>query len=510
MNSRSIENFVESQRLKEALTAWSLLLGPEHVNLDERALALANTATFRTIPRSVAILNPADRDEIAACLRIATSFRIPVYPVSAGHNWGYGSRVPVQSGSVLLSLARMNRILDYNEQLAFITVEPGVTFRHIIQFLQEQNSELLPPLSGASPDASLIGNVLEKGIGKGPYENMAARSFGYEVVLPSGDIVADRPDASEFGPLWQGLLHQSNLGVVTRMSLALAPAPQLRQQGVFLLADSRQLAAAINSLRSPLLRNPSHLQAEMMNPYRYLAQTSQFPYDLLGEERALSREEASRLLQGALGPGPGWVGNATLWADSSDELHLRAGMLRAWLEPLGITVELTAPQPGRLAPVDMTNPLNSAYWRKRQPTTDDLHPDRDGCGVIWITPTLPMLGEAAADFVAWIENAILGYGLEPTISLRFPDGRRIHAVVGLLYDRQDADMEARALRCHETVNDMLRAKGLSPYRLNLLNMEQGAADLQARNPLLTELKQLLDPCGILAPGKYIQAKEEPL
>lgn len=51
--------------------------------------------------------------------------RVPVYPTSRGRSWGFGSRVPAADGCVLLDLGRMNRIVGFDERLAYVTVEPG-------------------------------------------------------------------------------------------------------------------------------------------------------------------------------------------------------------------------------------------------------------------------------------------------------------------------------------------------------------------------------------------------
>ena len=77
----------------EALDQWTSLLGAEHVIADHTSRKAAETATFATTQKVPAILRPGSRDEVQECMRIANRFRIPVYPISSGKNWGYGSRV---------------------------------------------------------------------------------------------------------------------------------------------------------------------------------------------------------------------------------------------------------------------------------------------------------------------------------------------------------------------------------------------------------------------------------
>ena len=162
--------FIGSGRhLEMALEQWIVALGTENVILEPAGLRAAETATFGASVTVPAIVRPGNRDEVRQVLRIANEWRIPVYPVSGGCNWGYGSRVPSVSGCVLLDLGRMNRILDFSEDLAYITVEPGVTQQQVHAFLQERKSGLWIDATGASPQASLVGNAVERGFGHTPY-----------------------------------------------------------------------------------------------------------------------------------------------------------------------------------------------------------------------------------------------------------------------------------------------------------------------------------------------------
>ena len=85
---------------------------------------------------TVALVNNAQREhlefmrsveEVAAVVRIARQFRVPLYPLSTGMNWGLGSRLPVVSGAVVVDLRRMNAIRALSSDELYATVEPGVT-----------------------------------------------------------------------------------------------------------------------------------------------------------------------------------------------------------------------------------------------------------------------------------------------------------------------------------------------------------------------------------------------
>ena len=175
--------------LTRALEAWREIVGPEHVLTDPAALSAAGTATFATANHIQAIVRPGNRQEVRACVRVANEQRTPIYPVSTGKNWGYGSRVPPADGCVLVELHRLDRITGYDEKLAYVTVEPGVTFRGLHEFLVSRESNLMLSVTGSTPDSSPLGNALERGAGSGPYADRAAHVCGFEVVLPSGDVV---------------------------------------------------------------------------------------------------------------------------------------------------------------------------------------------------------------------------------------------------------------------------------------------------------------------------------
>ena len=147
------------ENLARALVAWQDVLGPEHVLTDAATISAAQTATFYTTQRIPAVIRPGSREEVQECVRVANEYKTPIYPVSTGKNWGFGSRVPPTDGCVLMELRRLERIVDYDEKLAYVTVEPGVTFRQLHEFLRAQKSNLMINTIGGTPDSSLVGNV---------------------------------------------------------------------------------------------------------------------------------------------------------------------------------------------------------------------------------------------------------------------------------------------------------------------------------------------------------------
>src|SRR5579884_2696692 len=293
---------MHSPDVSSALEHWTQLLGPQFVQSDPETLHAAGTATFATHQKIRAVLRPADRDQIIGCLRIATQFRIPLYPISTGKNWGYGSRVPPRDGCALLDVSRLDRILSFDEDLGYVTVEPGVTQRQLFAFLQERGSRLWMDATGSSPDCSVVGNTLERGFGHTVYGDHFAHVCGLEVVLPSGELLETGfgglpgANATEVyrwgaGPSLDGLFSQSNFGIVTRMTIWLMPEPEYFQAYFFQSAEEDSLATFVEALRPLRMDGTLRSTVHIGNDYKVLNGLQQFPWR---EQMPLSRETMRR------------------------------------------------------------------------------------------------------------------------------------------------------------------------------------------------------------------------
>jgi FAD/FMN-containing dehydrogenase len=190
-----------------------------------------------------AAVAPDGVEQVQKIVRIANQYKIPIYPVSTGKNLGYGGSAPVLSGSVVLDLKRMNRILEVNERNAYALVEPGVSYFDLYRYIQEKGLKLwvdVPDPGWGSP----IGNSLDRGGGylMPQYRNHFDSHCGMEIVLANGEIMRTGMGAlpaaqtwqeykSGFGPWVDGMFSQSNFGVVTKMGFWLMPEPDAYLSG---------------------------------------------------------------------------------------------------------------------------------------------------------------------------------------------------------------------------------------------------------------------------------------
>jgi len=523
----------------QALEEWTAILGADHVVVDRGSRRAAETATFATAQTVPGILRPANRDELQECIRIANRFRIPVYPVSTGKNWGYGSRVPAAGGSFLIDLGRMNRILDFDEKLAYVTVEPGVTQRQLFEFLQTREPRLWLDATGSSPDCSLIGNIVERGFGHTPYGDHFAQVCGFEVVLPTGAIVETGfcrfPGAKVgsvykwgSGPTLDGLFSQSNLGIVTRMTIWLMPEPEHFEAFFFQCNQDDQLAPLIEALRPLRLQGILRSTVHIANDYKVLAGIQQYPWEETNGETPLRpelmAELRSRLKFGA------WSGSGGLYGTRGQVAEARRALRKAlkgkvdrlqFLDDkrlafasrfaklyqfltgwdLSKTLELARPVYGLMKGIPTEQSLRSAYWRIKSAPPAAMDPDRDHCGLLWYAPIAPMAGHDVKVVAEVAHRILLEFGFEPSISMTLITERAAACVISICYDRREPGQDDQAMACYRRLQAELTELGYYSYRLGIQSMsEAGGADGHA--DLVRTIKDAVDPNGILAPGRY--------
>ena len=129
-------------RLDAAVRAMEAALGAETVLTDREGMADHGDpfAPPGEWYRPGAVLLPGSVEEVQAVLRIANEHGTPVWTSSQGRNKGYGGGAPRVSGSFAMSLRRMNRVLEVNEENCVALVEPGVRFFDLFEHLRASGS----------------------------------------------------------------------------------------------------------------------------------------------------------------------------------------------------------------------------------------------------------------------------------------------------------------------------------------------------------------------------------
>jgi 4-cresol dehydrogenase (hydroxylating) len=501
---------------EEARRAFAAVVGAEWVETGAEELERAGTATFATRARPGALVRPASREEVQGCVAAARESGLALYPVSRGRNWGYGSRAPVADGAVLLSLERLDAIVDHDERLGYATVQPGVSFRRLAEFLRERGSRLSLNPPGSTPEASVVGNTLERGVVQGAAPDRAGEVCALEVVLPDGRCIrtgmaglpgsrAARVHRWGIGPSLDGLFLQSSLGIVTEMTVWLRPFPAFHQHFHFTLQHDGSLEPALDTLQRLRAEESVTTSIALHNDFKLLSLFGQYPWALAAGRTPLDDALRQRLVA-PLGGGA-WFGEAALHASTAGGLEaLRErveGLLGPRVRGLGFT-EVNAPGPffGGAA----GDSLAQAYWRKTAPPPPDPDPDRDRCGVIWHAPVAPFEPESVRACASIAREVLLAHGFEPALSLQAVSARCVYVVVSILFDRCRPGEDEKAVRCHAALAAALGDEGFHPYRLGLLDAAEPPPREEGYRALLHTLKTALDPDGMMAPGRYDAAR----
>jgi len=213
------------ERLKNIVGERNVTMDPEKLEVyshDEEGQPRVE------IPPEVVVF-PETTEQVSEIMKLANEELIPVTPRGAGTGLS-GGAVPLYRG-IVLSLEKMNKILELDEKNLTITVEPGVVTGEIQKFANRHG--LLYAGDPCSGDSSFIGgNVAENAGGNkvikyGPTGNHV---LGLEVVLPSGEITffggKRVKDVTGYNLVQLMVGSEGTLGIITKIILRLLPLPK--------------------------------------------------------------------------------------------------------------------------------------------------------------------------------------------------------------------------------------------------------------------------------------------
>jgi glycolate oxidase len=227
------------------------LLGSDAVaDDDETLVAHSGDKWFATQTPEVVVF-PRSTSDVAKLLRFASDRKTPVTARGAG--FGYvGGCVPVKKG-IALSLIRMNRIkqIDFSDAIAI--VEPGVITADLKAAARAQKL-FYPPDPASMKDCSIGGNVATNAGGPRCLKYGVTRNYviGLEVVLANGDVLrtGGRVHKNKTGFDLIGLFVGSEgmLGIVTEVTLRLLPLPPGRVTISAAFAEMSEAAMAVQEI----------------------------------------------------------------------------------------------------------------------------------------------------------------------------------------------------------------------------------------------------------------------
>lgn len=481
-----------------AIASWRGLLGDEHVQVP-----VDDAATFATSQRAIAILRPGTRAEVSACVRIAGQLGVPLHPISRGKNWGYGSRVPPRDGAAVIDLSRLDRIVDFDERLAYVTVEPGVTFRQLAAFLRSTRTRVFASVTGGTAGGSVIANALERGDGAGPLGDRWGHICGLEVVLADGEIVhvADGPVMRyPAGPALDGLFSQSSLGIVTRATIWLAPYPRKLVLAAWATMRDDKLFPIVDALRELRLGGVTRATVPIWNDIKMLSLLGQYPFDRTEATPLHPTLRHALRVERDIGR---WTGSVSLYGASLAHANVLRDLVHEALAPHATLQFREGPDDPLDADEDACGPAlgvphdrnaTAVYWRKRMAVPADPDPGRDRCGFIWLSHAMPFDGAHAEAVSDVVEREFTAAGFEPSLALLGVTDRALSAVAAIAYDRDVDGEDVRAMACHDRVYAVLVERGYPPFRTGIHTPPIARQPPYQR--LLDDIVRALDPHGV--------------
>jgi len=221
------------------------ILGEQHFLTDETACYdYGHDETEDLIFKPQAVLLPADTTQISQIMQVCTRERIPV-TVRGGGSGLAGGALPTHGGLVI-SMKRLDQIIQIDERNFQVTVEPGVVTETLQNALKIKG--LFYPPDPSSRGWSFIGGNVSTNAG-GPkavkYGVVKDHVLNLEVVLPSGEVIwtgANTLKNSTGYNLTQLMVgSEGTLGIITKIVLKLQPYPT---QNLLMLVPFRSAESA--------------------------------------------------------------------------------------------------------------------------------------------------------------------------------------------------------------------------------------------------------------------------
>jgi glycolate oxidase len=421
--------------------------------------------------RPDAVAHPEMTEHVASILRMADNLRIPVVPRGSGTGLAGGS-IPVK-GSICLNLARMNRILEVSVADSLAVAQPGViTFD--LQKAVEKQGLFYPPDPASVYQCSIGGNVATNAGGPRclKYGVTGDYVLGLELVLAGGHVMRlggrTIKDVAGYNLKQLFIGSEGTLGVVTEITVQLIPKPAAQRTA---LAAFPRLADACVAVGNILQAGVVPLVTELMDQ---------------GTTRAVEEFKHLGL--------PTDVEALLLVAVDGDEALVG--------RDIGLVAEILKKSGAREVRHAKSAQESEELWEARRsisPAIARLGRNKLGEDITVPRSKIPEMVSRLREIGRANDLSIVVYG-------HIGDGN-LHPTI--LCDRRDAGMMKRVEKAAGEVLDASIALGGSltgEHGIGIFKRDHVAAGL---DPValgwMRQFKRLLDPHGIMNPGKKLPA-----
>jgi glycolate dehydrogenase FAD-linked subunit len=232
------------QEFRAIVGSHGLISSPEELHTYE----CDGLTNFRVLP--LAVLLPVDAQQVQAVVRICHRERMPF--VARGSGTGLsGGALPVENG-IVISLTRMNHILEVDLPNARVVVEPGVINLDVTGRVQPHGFFYAPDPSSQSV-CSIGGNVAENSGGAHclKYGFTTTHVLGLEVVLPDGSLIhlgGKTLDAPGYDLAGVFVGSEGTLGIATKVILRVVKRPECIRTLLAAFPGTNEAGAAVSDI----------------------------------------------------------------------------------------------------------------------------------------------------------------------------------------------------------------------------------------------------------------------
>ncbi len=508
-----MQNF--EQRLQLFLTELKEIDGKINKEEGENIISTYHKTTlgFSAAKPSVVLL-PENKKQIVNIVNTARKHQVKYYCISQGKNWGFGDALPAdEECDVILNLRNMNAILDFDEELGLVNLEPGVTFAQLRHFLFQKKSQFLAPVIGGGDSGSVIGNLLERGHALTPSKDRVSTLVSLEAILPDGSLYSSYgsykiPYFSQgMGSNLDGLFVQSSFGIVTKVTLQLDRKME-KVRGIFVDINSYE------DLKVLLARTRDFCQlfGDTLVSFRFVTNDyllkhtdipisiNDLPYGLfmiaIGGESEIVNLVVNRITR-----------DLSEYKISSYDAKYIGSLYRAlFFLKKNSRVKLTLAKMSTMSPFLFScNGLSfePLYIYKHFQIKDRIPYERlDNIGLIMFYGTLPFKEEGVISFFTKCENISKNFIFEKLYTFSSNTKSSIFLTFPLLFEKNNIEQRNKAWKAYYALVDALYLQGGAVQRLPILAMDIFPEKNDLKLDLIKKIKYKLDPNNLYNSKRY--------
>jgi len=410
------------------------------------------------------VVMPNTSKEVQKILKLANREKIPIVPMGGGLTLS-GLVIPVKRG-IVMDMKRMNKIIEVNELSRFVLIEAGVTTGQLLAYLNNNHPDLQPPIPDAPPSATIAGNALIHGSGylSQKFGDHGSMINGLEVVLPNGELyklgscaVSDYWFARGPIPDFIGMFISSfgTMGIITKLSIKLFPKPKLRNIVFGLNKDPTLLPELI----------------------------SKITFTDLAEDILLGIQDK-----------PDWMKGYTfiivyITGESEEELNSKTKILKKMYRK------------AKSRYMKVPNRIENIFLEKPQFAAGAAD-FRKGGGFEYVGAFIPL--QLIPEMIEIGTKISIKHEIVPTMGARLiGQGHAAMFFISYSFNRSDPkDMKNARDALHETNKAVLEIGGI-PWKAELDGQKMILEKMDPNyKKLLKQIKNLLDPNGIMNPGNW--------